>query len=402
LRSLTETVADVTTGLPEWAPLVRPGNLATQPEQRGSTAQTHLGVVENPDVNPIVGPGRTDGQWNNELYQWQVATRCDAERLCLPPPVHLSDYLILKTGESEPWLVRVRSGDLGSTMPNIQINSTRYAVEEGTAVWGWGTFKPYPNAAYNRQDKRCGLKFQTQDGVKREDIIVYRCMTFLDRNEKLRIHTDSLRVLYDRTGTQFPSEDELPATHRRMPNGGRAAAYVPPARRANGEDEDGEDRDAPPARQGGNDAVEPEVGAGPAEYAVDCLLARKKSGGRAVGDRGRKGQWLYLVKWVGYDIHEATWEPACDISNDCIREFEDENGSADSDSDGQQSAEKTVESIRELHRYRTRRKQRFELWGSDASTSSEGNPGKDQDCSDDADDDEFETWIQERNCEATG
>jgi hypothetical protein len=35
------------------------------------------------------------------------------------------------------------------------------------------------------------------------------------------------------------------------------------------------------------------------EYEVEEFISKKK----------RKEGWYYLVKWVGYEYHESTWEP---------------------------------------------------------------------------------------------
>jgi hypothetical protein len=61
-------------------------------------------------------------------------------------------------------------------------------------------------------------------------------------------------------------------------------------------------------------------------YEVEALIGRKKSRGARYDHGFRKGTWIYLVKWEGYE--EATWEDARNIENSLIEAFEDEHGSA--------------------------------------------------------------------------
>jgi hypothetical protein len=75
-------------------------------------------------------------------------------------------------------------------------------------------------------------------------------------------------------------------------------------------------------------------------YEVEALIGRKKSRGARYDHGFRKGTWIYLVKWEGYE--EATWEDARNVENSLIEAYEDEYGSAhtsdfdsDADRDGQ-------------------------------------------------------------------
>lgn len=47
------------------------------------------------------------------------------------------------------------------------------------------------------------------------------------------------------------------------------------------------------------------------QYKVERILSRRRKG------RG----FQYLIKWDGYPEHEASWEPACNISPDLIEEL---------------------------------------------------------------------------------
>ena len=50
------------------------------------------------------------------------------------------------------------------------------------------------------------------------------------------------------------------------------------------------------------------------EYEVDLILDKRK----------RRGKVEYLVKWVGYELHDATWEPVENLKNasETIHDYE--------------------------------------------------------------------------------
>ena len=94
-------------------------------------------------------------------------------------------------------------------------------------------------------------------------------------------------------------------------------------------------------------------------YEVEALIGRKKSRGARYDHGFRKGTWIYLVKWEGYE--EATWEDARNIENSLIEAYEDEYGSAhtsdfdsDADRDGQGgnavAAAPTRKTMKSLHK----------------------------------------------------
>jgi hypothetical protein len=51
------------------------------------------------------------------------------------------------------------------------------------------------------------------------------------------------------------------------------------------------------------------------EYEVERILDKRK----------RRRRTEYLVKWVGYELYDATWEPLASLANapDAVREFEE-------------------------------------------------------------------------------
>jgi hypothetical protein len=58
----------------------------------------------------------------------------------------------------------------------------------------------------------------------------------------------------------------------------------------------------------------PEIKNGTVEYEVETVLDR----------RLRRNKVHYLVKWKGYDLHDATWEPESNLVNarEAIKDFE--------------------------------------------------------------------------------
>lgn len=43
---------------------------------------------------------------------------------------------------------------------------------------------------------------------------------------------------------------------------------------------------------------------------------------RVLRRRTRRGREEFLVVWAGYPLHEASWQPRDNLSEDCIRVFE--------------------------------------------------------------------------------
>ena len=55
-------------------------------------------------------------------------------------------------------------------------------------------------------------------------------------------------------------------------------------------------------------------------FAIDCIEGKMLSKGKKDGHR--KGTVLYFVKWMGYSAESATWEPAANIHDDIIADYE--------------------------------------------------------------------------------
>ena len=387
LASLTQSVRDIELRgeAPVWE------GPPQSPEPRNNTAggasdgaaRPWIGVVDNPPVNPIdVERGK---QYTQSVTAWQKSTRAEAARSGVAPPVHLSDYLIVKDSSNLPCLIRVLGGTLGLGGGDVLVHGTTYDQDPNPLVavssWGWGTFSPRRNGAYDPHDRSKGPVHVSTHDIKRSDILVYDAKAFLDSREELRLHVDTLKALG--LSGEYPLPTPLPSTHLRCP-AGAPASYVPPAKRTTSADACTGSRDAgagagagsgsvsgagkragapvatPGKRKSAGSGSVPEgsevsgevssgagagtgagAGAGtvlgaivPARtdsaesemYEVEALIGRKKSRGARYDHGFRKGTWIYLVKWEGYE--EATWEDARNIENSLIEAFEDEHGSA--------------------------------------------------------------------------
>jgi hypothetical protein len=55
---------------------------------------------------------------------------------------------------------------------------------------------------------------------------------------------------------------------------------------------------------------------------VEAITGTRMSRGKKSGDAGRKGVVLYHIIWEGYLPEAATWEPADNISDELIAEYE--------------------------------------------------------------------------------
>ena len=355
-------------------------------------ARPWIGVVDNPPINPV--DVLRGNQYTKSVTAWQNNTRAEAARAGVAPPVHLSDYLVIKESSNLPCLIRVLGGTLGLGGGDILVHGTTYDQEPNHLVadsfWGWGTFSPRRNGAYDPHDRSKGTVHVTRHDIQRSEVLVYNAKPFLDSREELRLHVDTLKELT--LSGDYPLPTPLPSTHLRCP-AGAPASYVPPGKRMTGGADAGSgSRDAggagagagagscagkrgapvatsvPPGKRAiagaGSVQAGPEVSGvvsgttvpatvtgaivtatptAPEDsemYEVEALIGRKKSRGARYDHGFRKGTWIYLVKWEGYE--EATWEDARNIENSLIEAYEDEYGSAhtsdfdsDADRDGQ-------------------------------------------------------------------
>ena len=228
--SLTQTVTDLQTPSPTvWlGPPQRRD--ATARETGGDGAQRPwIGIADNPPINPIdhAGTSTSSKSYKERLVAWRAATRVHSAAAGASPPVHLSDYLIIKDGTCLA-LIRITGGTLGVGGGTVKVSGTAYVDTPNQSVpnhWGWGTFAPKRNDAYDPNDRSKGTYHVLRHDVTRSDVLVYAAMTFLDGREELRLHIDSLKALAQ--FINYPLPEPLPSTHLRCPSG-EAATYVPP------------------------------------------------------------------------------------------------------------------------------------------------------------------------------
>ena len=365
IASLTQSVSDLQTPWPtvwQGSPQ-RSDDAAARAGCSDGARRPWIGIHDNPPINPIDHAGTsTIKSYTERLAIWRAGTRVLSAGAGTSPPVHLSDYLIVKDINGLA-LIRITSGTLGVGGGTINVSGTAYVATPNQSVpnhWGWGTFAPKRNDAYDPNDRSKGTYHVVQHDITRSDILVYNAITFLDSREELRLHVDSMKALAQ--FINYPLPEPLPSTHLRCPSGD-AATFIPPEKRVTaraGAAGAGAARPVGAARPAGAAAATgaavvsgaaaasgtaaPAAGAAvPAEaaaaaggepsdvYEVEALLGRKRSRGKQI-DGTRKGTWMYLVKWKGWDGHEQaqTWEDAKLIENSLIEEYEDAQGSAHS------------------------------------------------------------------------
>ena len=59
-----------------------------------------------------------------------------------------------------------------------------------------------------------------------------------------------------------------------------------------------------------------------AEFEVEAIVGTRTSAGTRAGDVGRKGDTLYKIVWAGWAAETSTWEPAENIHDDILAEYE--------------------------------------------------------------------------------
>ena len=136
-------------------------------------------MVENPPVNPLVGPNRTAHTIRKELIAFQ---RTQVELAHLRGhlmPVYRASYMFVEvttatSGQLEVVLGRVSHAPYGgATEPTDQVDVTEYMHTAQPGVSGFfGTFEPTPNPAFDRTNKKMGLACIRHRDVSRSQILV--------------------------------------------------------------------------------------------------------------------------------------------------------------------------------------------------------------------------------------
>ena len=172
--------------------------------------------IENPEVNPVVGPGRTAAQ-----IQAEVATYKARMRAMSNVALFQADFLFVKYN-TEVLLCRVAHGACLFLALEEDIAITCLAYEHhaqpGHAGF-WGTFTKKKNPAYNPADSKCGTQFVRLPNVSRDEILVYDVHVFETASstpgepKELRVTTESLRALSQKSEQHQPKVLSVPETH---------------------------------------------------------------------------------------------------------------------------------------------------------------------------------------------
>ncbi|KAL3933798.1 MAG: hypothetical protein SGPRY_000125 [Prymnesium sp.] len=223
---------------PKWGELPK----YSQPTQQMHDNTYLQGVgshLENPPINPIVGPGRTTAEVERELrgYQaWMRRNRDDARVECTP--VFQGDYLIMTLPTSPLFLARVVHNCCidDATNPELTFTAAEYLHTPQQHVTGlFGVFTKKKNTVYNPCDKRTGGKFVRHSNIPRDAILVYNVDTWVDRvllaqiaadhsepHDCIRIAATSLRQLAE-VRPEFTLPEKIPATHASQDEARQAA-----------------------------------------------------------------------------------------------------------------------------------------------------------------------------------
>ena len=84
----------------------------------------------------------------------------------------------------------------------------------------------------------------------------------------------------------------------------------------------------------------------PEVFEVEAIVGTRVSQGKKAGDAGRKGEILYRIVWKGYLPEAATWEPAQNIHDELLDEYE-ASLEAEAELDAEEERELAVEAARE-------------------------------------------------------
>tara|TARA_B110001452_G_scaffold119226_1_gene98931 strand:- start:231 stop:2348 length:2118 start_codon:yes stop_codon:yes gene_type:complete len=194
--------------------------LPRRSEQRSSSRPGISGAsstLENPEVNPVTGYGRTAADVNKELQAYKAAVRATA-----PNAVFNADYLFVQRPNCSLSLQRVVHNACieDATAPNISVTTVVYDHHPQPGHPGfWGHFMLRPNAKYNAADSSTGTKFLREHNVERQHVVAYNVETFETPSptpggkKLLRVSASSLSALSEVCPEQPRLPKPLPATH---------------------------------------------------------------------------------------------------------------------------------------------------------------------------------------------
>ena len=189
-------------------------------EQRSSSRPSVSGAssaLENPEINPVTGHGRTAADVKRELQAYKAAVRATA-----PNAVFNADYLFVQRPNCSLSLQRVAHHACieDATAPNISVTTVVYDHQPQPGHPGfWGHFTLKPNVQYNAADSSTGTKFVREENVERQDVVAYNIEMFETPSptpggkKLLRVSASSLSALSEVCPEQPRLPQGLPATH---------------------------------------------------------------------------------------------------------------------------------------------------------------------------------------------
>ena len=201
-----------------WVDLPRRNQNATPATAQGLHGTSSS--VENPPINPMTGPGRSNADVQRELAALHRHVRIHA-----PHAIFQGDYLFTRiSGRLE--LSRVANSCFldQAEADNLTFTTTTYEHHEQPGYqgfWGYFTLKKNPN--YDPMDRKSGTVYVRNTNVSRTEVVMNDVQTFDTKppagysgvsSTVLRVKVESLQKLATCCGEQ-PAVVQVPPTHGR-------------------------------------------------------------------------------------------------------------------------------------------------------------------------------------------
>ena len=207
--------------------------------------------LENPPINPVTGPGRTNAEVRRETIAYRSFIRRMSGGGATVVPVFQGDYVFVQLPSKPIFLSRIVNScnidDAISETIMFTIGEYSHDVQPGVAGF-FGTFTKTLNTAYDPQDKRAGGKFIRHTNITRREVVVYNVQTWVDRKllaeraadergpyDCLRVAASSLRKLESlRSDCMMPTR--MPRSHAEQDAAASDAAAAAARREQEGDD----------------------------------------------------------------------------------------------------------------------------------------------------------------------
>eukprot|EP00965_Chrysotila_dentata_P223843 6193823-Pleurochrysis_carterae.AAC.1 len=181
-------------------------------------------ALENPPINPIVGPGRTAAQVQHEVRAYQARRRA-AARGTNNPAIFQAEYLFVQLPGRSVELHRVANSMYiyNAEAEELSFSTSEYMHTPQEGVPGfWGYFELRPNPSFDEKDPRKGPRNIRHHNVGRDCIKMYDVETFpvcveVDGVERaktvVRVSAAALRELASICPELPRIPDQIPDTH---------------------------------------------------------------------------------------------------------------------------------------------------------------------------------------------